>query len=74
MSDAKQEGDSFYGLPIETDMDRMVERAIASLVERGKMTPEEAAVKRAELRQSQDVAGERTDPRQAADEARIDEE
>ncbi len=30
-------------------MDRMIERAIDSLVERGKMTPEEAVVKRADL-------------------------
>lgn len=36
MSDATQGEDRFYDLSMETDMDRMVERAIASLVERGK--------------------------------------
>jgi len=53
-------------------MDRMVERAIASLVERGKMTPEEAAVKRAELRQSVDAAGKRAERRHVSDKAQMD--
>lgn len=36
-----------FGVPsMERDMDRMVERAIESLVERGKMTPEEAIATR----------------------------
>ncbi len=40
-----------FGVPsMERDMDRMVERALESLVERGKITPEEvvAARERAE--------------------------
>ncbi len=36
-----------FGVPyMERDMDRMVERAIESLVERGKITPEEAVAAR----------------------------
>jgi len=53
-TDAEQMQD-FYGVPMETDMNRMLERAITSLVERGKMTPEEAAAKRAELWPAQDT-------------------
>ena len=36
-----------FGVPsMERDMDRMVERALESLVERGKITPEEAVAAR----------------------------
>ncbi len=62
----------FNGVPVETDMDRMVERAITSLVERGKMTSKEAVVKRAELRQAQDAARDRAEHRQASDKAQIE--
>jgi len=61
-------------IPVETNMDLMLERAIASLVERGKMTPEDAATKRADLWQSRDAARDRADRaevRRAAN-ARID--
>ena len=49
-----------FGVPyMERDMDRMVERAIESLVERGKMTPEEAvaARERAERARQRDGGG-----------------
>jgi len=64
-----------YGDPhMDTNMDLMTERAIASLVERGAMTPEEAAMKRTELRQSRDAAGDRADraERRRPDKARGD--
>jgi len=62
-----------FGEPhMETDMDLMTERAITSMVERGTMTPEEAVVKRADLRQAVDAAGERAERRLASDSARVD--
>ncbi len=62
-----------FGEPrLERDMDLMTERAIASMVERGTMTPEEAVVKRADLRQAGDTAGERAERRPASDSAPAD--
>lgn len=63
---------SIDGIPIETDMDRMVERAIASLVERGKMTLDEAAAKRAELGLTVDEARERAERQRASETVQMD--
>ncbi len=72
MSD-REHAHRVFGEPhMETDMDLMTERAITSMVERGTMTLEEAVVKRADLRQAVDAAGERAERRPASDSAPVD--
>ncbi len=72
MDDTESTRRVFNGVLAETNMDRIVERAITSLVERGRMTSQEAAVKRAELRQAQDAARDRAELRQGADKAQME--
>jgi len=72
MSDTETTGRLCKDMPVETNIDLMVERAIGSLVARGEMSPEDAAVKRADLRHAQEAAWDRAETQQIAARAQMD--